>query len=127
MNINQVCVSGNVSTEPELRTTPNGNSVLLFNIAVSKRVLNNSTGAWEDRPNYFSCVLFGSRAEALSKFVTKGVKVMINGELRWSQWEKDGRKQSKVEIVVSNIDVCPKKAQSSPEKPIEMASEDYKF
>lgn len=50
------------------------------------------------------CTLFGARADGLSKILTKGTKVAIDGKLRWSQWERDGQKRSKVEIIVDSLD-----------------------
>ena len=46
----------------------------------------------------------GARADGLSKILTKGSKVAIDGKLRWSQWERDGQKRSKVEIIVDSLD-----------------------
>ena len=48
--------------------------------------------------------MFGTRADGLSKILAKGSKVAIDGKLRWSQWEKDGQKRSKVEIIVDSLD-----------------------
>ena len=48
--------------------------------------------------------MFGTRAEGLSKILVKGFRVAIDGKLRWSQWEKDGQKRSKVEIIVDSLD-----------------------
>ena len=48
--------------------------------------------------------MFGARADGLSKILTKGSKVAIDGKLRWSQWERDGQKRSKVEIIVDSLD-----------------------
>lgn len=48
--------------------------------------------------------MFGTRADGLSKILTKGSKVAIDGKLRWSQWERDGQKRSKVEIIVDSLD-----------------------
>ena len=50
------------------------------------------------------CTLFGARADGLSKILTKGAKVAIDGKLRWSQWEREGQKRSKVEIIVDSLD-----------------------
>ncbi|MDO5426886.1 MAG: single-stranded DNA-binding protein [Coriobacteriia bacterium] len=104
MSINRVNVSGNLTRDPELRQTAGGMSVLSFGIAVNDRRKNSQTGEWEDYPNFLDCTLFGARADGLSKILTKGSKVAIDGKLRWSQWERDGQKRSKVEIIVDSLD-----------------------
>jgi len=73
-------------------------------VAVNERRKNGQTGEWEDRPNYIDCSMFGTRAEKLSAYLTKGCKVAITGKLRWSQWEKDGSKRSKVDVVVDELE-----------------------
>lgn len=103
MSINRVSISGNLTRDPELRMTSSGSQVLSFCVAVNDR-RRNAQGDWEDVPNYVDCVLFGSRAEALSKFLAKGQKVALEGRLRWSQWERDGQKRSKLEVIADNLD-----------------------
>lgn len=105
MAINKVFLAGHLTRDPELRTTAKGTPVLSFGIAVNERVQNQQTGEWEDRANFFDCTMFGARAESLSRFLSKGNKVSIEGRLRWNQWERDGQKRSKVEVVVSEIEL----------------------
>lgn len=104
MSINRVNVSGNLTRDPELRMTQGGSQVLTFGIAVNDRHRNPQTGEWEDRPNFIDCVVFGRRAEPLSKFLHKGGKVAIEGKLRQSNWEKDGQRRSKVEVIVEECE-----------------------
>lgn len=104
MSINRVVVTGNLTRDPELRNTNTGLPVLSFGIAVNDRRKNNKTGEWEDYPNFIDCTLFGTRAENVSKYISKGSKVAIEGKLRWSQWEKDGQKRSKIEIMIDEIE-----------------------
>ena len=105
MSINKVIITGNLTRDPELRATPSGTSVLSFSIAVNDRRKNPSNGEWEDVPNYIDCNLFGTRADSLAKYLAKGSKVGVDGKLRWSQWEKDGQKRSKVDVTVDNIEL----------------------
>ena len=105
MSINRVIVSGNLSREPEVRTTASGNPVMGFGIAVNDRRKNSQTGEWEDYPNFIDCTMFGARAQSVSRFLSKGSKVAIEGKLRWSQWEtNEGQKRSKIEIIVDEIE-----------------------
>lgn len=105
MAINKVFLAGHLTRDPELRATAKGNPVLSFGIAVNERVQNQQTGEWEDRPNFIDCTMFGPRAEKLAQYLSKGNKVSIEGRLRWSQWERDGQKRSKIEVIVTEIEL----------------------
>lgn len=104
MSINHVSITGNLTREPELRSTAGGTDVLSFGIAVNDR-RKNASGQWEDVPNFFECVTFDNRATALSDILTKGMKVAIAGKLHSSSWEKDGQKHSKVNIIANEIEL----------------------
>lgn len=104
MSINRVVISGNLTRDPELRATASGMPVLGFGVAVNDRRKNNKTGEWEDYPNFIDCTMFGACAESVSKFLSKGSKVAIEGKLRWSQWKRDGEKRSKLEVIVDEIE-----------------------
>ncbi|MBR3689788.1 MAG: single-stranded DNA-binding protein [Eggerthellaceae bacterium] len=104
MSINRVIISGNLTRDPELRSTASGMPVLGFGVAVNDRRKNQQTGEWEDYPNFIDCTMFGARAESLARFLSKGTKVSIEGKLRWSQWERDGQKRSKIEVIVDELE-----------------------
>lgn len=104
MSINRVVISGNLTRDPELRSTASGTAVLGLGVAVNDRRRNATTGEWEDYPNYVDCTMFGARAQGISQYLTKGTKVCIEGKLRWSQWERDGQKRSKLEVIVDEIE-----------------------
>ena len=116
MSINRVIVTGNLTRDPELRQTASGLPVLGFGVAVNDRRKNQQTGEWEDYPNFIDCTLFGTRAESVAKYISKGSKVAIEGKLRWSQWEKDGQKRSKIEIMIDEIEFMSRteKEQTAP-------------
>lgn len=105
MSINRVNISGNLTRDPEMRQTAGGTQILQFGVAVNDRRRNPQSGEWEDVPNYVDCVVFGGRAEPLSRFLSKGSKVAIEGKLRYSTWEtKDGQRRSKLEVVVDDLE-----------------------
>lgn len=104
MSINHVLIVGNLTRDPELRSTQSGTAVLSFGIAVNDS-RKNASGQWEDVPNFFECSTFGNRATALSDILTKGMKVAITGKLHYSSWEKDGKKHSKVDIIAREIEL----------------------
>jgi single-strand DNA-binding protein len=110
--INRVTVLGNLTRDAELRETATGTSILKFGIAVNERVPNNNTGEWDDRPNYFDCVIFGKRAASLVQYLTKGQKVCVDGHLRWSSWDDNGSRRSKIEIVINELEFCGGRKQA---------------
>ena len=105
MSINKVFLTGNITRDPELKSTASGFSVLNVGVAVNERYKNNKTGEWEDRPNYFDLTILGKRAESLSGILRKGMKVTVEGRLRYESWEKDGQKRSKVSVTVDEVDL----------------------
>ena len=113
MSINRVIISGNLTRDPELRSTAGGMPVLGFGVAVNDRRKNQQTGEWEDYPNFIDCTMFGARAEALSRYLNKGTKVSIEGKLRWSQWEREGQKRSKIEVIVDELEFMSSRGDSS--------------
>lgn len=105
MSINHVTVSGNLTRDPEVRTTASGKPVMSFGIAVNDRRRNPETGEWEEFPNFFNCTMFGTRGEQLGELLAKGDKVVIEGSLRYSQWEtKDGQYRSNIEIIIEEVE-----------------------
>ena len=103
MSINRVVITGNLTRDSELRSTSTSISVLRFGVAVNDRRYNSQEQTWEEYANYFDCTMFGVRAEKLKQYLSRGTRVAIEGKLRWSQWEKDGQKRSKVEIIVDDV------------------------
>ncbi len=124
MSINKVIISGNLTRDPEIRATASGMEVSSFGIAVNDGFYNKQTNQWEERPNFINCTMFGKRATALQPYLHKGSKVTIEGKLRWSQWEKDGQKYSKLEVIVDEIELMSAKnnqqqpQQQAPQQPV---------
>lgn len=105
MSINRVMITGNLTRDPELKATSGGMSVLKLRMAVNDRRKNSQTGEWEDAPNYIDVTMFGTRAESVSRFLSKGSKLAVEGKLRWSEWEsQQGEKRSKLEVVADDIE-----------------------
>lgn len=112
MSINRVVISGNLTRESELRRTQSGMAILNIGVAVNDRRKNPQTGEWEDYANFIDCVMFGNRAESLAGSLHKGSKVAIEGKLRYSSWERDGQKRSKIEIVVDDLEFMSVRKES---------------
>lgn len=124
MSINKVMATGNLTRDPELRATPAGTQVLHFGMAVNDRAKNQQTGEWEDRPNFVDCVIFGARAEAMARILAKGMKVAVEGRLRYSSWQdKEGNRRSKLEVVVDEIDLMS--ARAAAQQPAQGAYQAY--
>jgi single-strand DNA-binding protein len=106
MSINRVILTGNLTKDPELKQTAGGMAILTIRLAVNDRRKNATSGQWEDKPNYVDVIVFGSRGEALSRILTKGKQIAVEGKLRWSEWESQaGDKRSKIEVVSDDIEL----------------------
>ena len=105
MALNNVNLAGRLTGDAELRRTASGTAVLNFSIAVNNRRKNNQTGEWEDDPCYVDCTLFGTRAEKLAEYLRKGTKIALQGKLRWSSWERDGQRRSKLDVIVDELEL----------------------
>ncbi len=103
-NINRVVITGNLTRDPELRSTGGGTSVCSLRIACNGR-RRNSEGVWEDAPNFFDVSVWGAQGENCHKFLSKGRPVAIDGRLRWREWaDKDtGQKRSAVDIIADTV------------------------
>ncbi len=103
-NINRVVLVGNLTRDPELRTTPSGTSVCKLRIAVNTRVKDNSTGEWTDKPNYFDVTVWGNQGESCAQYLSKGRPAAVDGRLDWREWEaQDGSKRQAVEIIADSV------------------------
>src|SRR3954463_11813773 len=102
-NINRVVLTGNLTRDPELRTTPSGMSVCSLRIASNTRRKDGS-GNWVDKPNYFDVTVWGAQGENCANYLSKGRPVAIEGRLDWREWEaKDGGKRQAVQIVANSV------------------------
>jgi single-strand DNA-binding protein len=103
-NINRVVLTGNLTRDPELRSTASGMSVCSLRIASNTRRKNQSTGEWEDKPNFFDVTVWGAQGENCARFLAKGRPVALDGRLEWREWEtQDGQKRQAVEIVADAV------------------------
>lgn len=104
MNINRVVLTGNLTADPELRSTPSGTSVTRLRLAVNTRRRNAATGQWEEKPNYFDVTVWGTQAENCEKYLAKGRPVAVDGRLEWREFEaREGGKRQAVEIIAETV------------------------
>lgn len=111
-NINRVFITGNLTRDPDLRATRTGLAVADFGVAVNESRKNAQTGEWDEYANFIDVSAFGSQAETFAKYLSKGDKVSIEGKLRWSQWEKDGQKRSKLSVIAERLEFMSKRGTS---------------
>ncbi len=101
-SINQVILMGNLTRDPELRTTPGGQSVCSFSLAVN-RSWQGQDGQTQEAVDYFDVVAWAKLGELVNQYLSKGRKCLVQGRLSQRSWEKDGQKHSKVEVVASDV------------------------
>ena len=104
-NINRVTITGNLTKDPELRSTPSGTSVCKLRVAVNSRRKDSASGEWVAKPNYFDVTVFGGQGENCSTYLSKGRPVAVEGRLDWREWEaKDGSgKRQAVSIIANSV------------------------
>ena len=101
-SFNQVILMGNLTRDPELRNTPNGQSVCSFSLALN-RSYKGSDGTWQEATDYIDVVAWGPLGERVSQYLTKGRPCLVNGRLQSRSWDQDGQKRSKVEVNAQDV------------------------
>ena len=104
-NVNVVVITGNLTRDPELRSTGSGMPVCDMRVAVNSRRKDGSSGEWIDKPNYFDVTVFGAQGENCATYLAKGRPVAVEGRLDWREWEaKDGSgKRQSVSIIANSV------------------------
>src|SRR3954471_19852394 len=101
-SFNQVILMGNLTRDPELRTTPNGATVCSFSLALN-RSYKNAEGNWTEATDFIDIVAWGPLGERVAQYLTKGRPALVSGRLQSRNWEQDGQKRSKVEVVANDV------------------------
>src|SRR5438094_4779005 len=103
VNINRVVLTGNLTRDPELRTTGGGTSVCKLRIACNPR-RKDSCGQCVDKPNYFDVTVWGAQGENCATYLQKGRPVAIDGRLEWREWEAEGgAKRQAIDIIADSV------------------------
>ncbi len=100
-------IYGNLTRDPEMKALPSGMQVCTFSLATN-RVYNDRDGKRQESVDYHNITAFGKQAEVIAKYLTKGSSVYVEGRLHTSNWEKDGVKQYRTEIVMDKFEFGPK-------------------
>jgi single-strand DNA-binding protein len=102
--INRAVIVGNLTRDPELRSTPNGTSLCRLRVACSTSWRNKDTGEFDERPNYFDVSVFGASGEACARFLEKGRPVAVDGRLEWHEWTTaEGEHRQAVGILADSV------------------------
>jgi single-strand DNA-binding protein len=117
-SLNAVVLLGNLTRDPELRTTPQGTSVASFGLAVNRRYRQGEEQ--REEVMFIDITCFGRQAEVASEYLSKGNLAMIEGRLQWRSWETpDGQKRSKHEVIANNIQFMPRSSGGQNGEPYE--------
>lgn len=97
-------IAGNLTRDPELRTTPSGSSVCSFSVAVN-RVYRDASGEQKEDVSFLDCSAWGKLGEMINQYAKKGTGVLVSGRLDQRSWEdkNTGQKRSRVEIIVEDF------------------------
>ena len=115
-SLNQVTLLGNITREIELRTTPSGQSVTTLGLALN-RSYKDQGGNWQEATDWVDVVCWGALADRVQQYLHKGSKVLVQGRLQSRQWEQDGKKRSKLEVLASDVMFLdPKKENTEPQR-----------
>ena len=112
MDLNKVIVLGRVTADPQLRTTPGGQSVVTLGVATN-RTWTDKNGAKQEEAEFHNVVIWGRQAEVAAQFLTKGAMVLIEGRLRTRSWtDKQGQQRRTTEIMSERMQLGPRAMNS---------------
>lgn len=102
---NKVLLMGNLTRDIELRQLPSGTSVAQFTLAVNEKY-KDKNDQWVERAHFIDCEMFGRRAEAMAKYLSKGNPVFIEGRLKLDTWQdkNDGSNRSKLKVFAESFE-----------------------
>jgi len=109
MNLNKAILIGRVTRDPEMRTTPSGQSVCNFGIATNRVWTDNNTKERQEKTEFHNIVTWRRLAEIANQYLTKGSLVMIEGRIETRSWEdQSGVKKYRTEIIAENMQLGPR-------------------
>lgn len=113
MNLNRATIIGNLTRDPETRTTPAGQTVTSFGVATSSS-WKDASGQKQERVEFHNIVAWGKLAEICQQFLGKGRKVYVEGRLQTREWTgNDNVKRNRTEIVADNMIMLDKAPQGA--------------
>lgn len=101
-SVNQVTLMGNLTRDPEVRSTPSGQSVCSFSLALN-RAYRDKNDQWQEATDYVDVVAWGPLGERVAQYLSKGRRALVQGRLQSRSWEQDGQKRNKLEVLASDV------------------------
>lgn len=101
-SFNRVILMGNLTRDPEVRYAPSGTAVADLRMAISRKY-KTADGQTKDEVCYVSVTAWGRQAETSAEYLSKGSPVMIEGRLKYDEWEKDGQKNNRLSVVAERV------------------------
>lgn len=109
MNLNRATLLGNVTRDPEGKTTPNGQNVATFGVATNQK-WKDASGNAQERVEFHNIVAWGKLADVCTGYIRKGMKLYVEGRIQTRQWEaQDGTKKNRTEIILENLIMLDRK------------------
>ena len=124
---NKVILMGNLTRDPETRTTPSGQSVTNFSIAVSRN-WKGQDGQLQEQTSFINCVAWARTGETIAQYLSKGSPILVSGRLDQRSWEdkESGQKRSAVEVVVEDFNFVGGGRSSDTSAPAELPAKPTK-
>lgn len=114
MSINKVILLGNLGKEPEIKNFDGGGKIASFTLATTKKGYTTKTGTTiPDKTEWHNIKCFNGLADVCEKYLHKGSKVYVEGEIIYREYEKDGVKKFVTEILVNELEMCDKATQTA--------------
>jgi single-strand DNA-binding protein len=112
VDMNKVIVAGNLTRDPEVRHIASGTAVADLGLAINRRYKDNS-GRDKEEVVFVDVTVWDRQAENCAQYLTKGSPVLVEGRLKFDQWEKEGKKQSKLSVVAERVQFLSSKGGAS--------------
>lgn len=119
---NKVIIMGNLTRDPELKQTPNNQSVAQIGIAMNRKY-KSKDGDLREETTFVDCEAWGKTAETMAKYLSKGKPVFVEGRLKLDQWQdKDGNNRSKLKVVIENFQFVDSRGNKGETEPAATAA-----
>jgi len=127
MNFNKIMLGGNITRDIELKYTPSQTAIAEFGLAINRN-WTGKDGQKKEETCFVDCQAFGKSAETLTKYLSKGDPIFIEGRLSFSQWKADdGSNRSKHRVTVDGFQFLGQAQKPSTPKPEPQGDQDIPF
>jgi single-strand DNA-binding protein len=115
-SLNKAMIIGNLTRDPETRTTPSGQTVTSFSVATNF-VWNDQSGQQQSKVEFHNIVAWRKLGEICGQYLSKGTKVYIEGKLQTNEWDSpEGGKRQRAEIIADSMIILSPKKEGTPGK-----------